>query len=773
MARADISRLFEAKPNAIEEMFQMTGGVAGFKIPEYQRKYDWSINNISRFFEDTISGMRNLEDEIDSVTFLGTTIFIEDKSSKEATFDGRSFDVIDGQQRLTTFSIIATVLYDEIQKLKNELSSTPDPDLFSWLEKESIDKQGRLLNCIRGKTPNVGDTDHPFPSICRDGDNRANNEKDSKYKSVIGDYLYRFTKHARDASGKPFDSSYLKALQDPEAQSFISNIRSIKKFVGYVHQEEIKGNALSLEPHKPSEVYCEPNFVQLFSKLPLPSQMAKRNKVLDGIKTLKAGNQLSLIRLLVFTSYYLDFIIITSVTPENSSYAFDIFDALNTTGEPLTAIQTFKPFVVKNEARNGDYSQSDSKKYFDKVESYLEEFGGSPERQKQAKELVTSFALYVTGERVSQQLSVQRRYLSTKFRKCTQDKKMNESSVRFVKLLSEVSGFKRRFWNRESIRSQFLKDDPDGKLRLCFHLLREMKMTLTIPIMSRFYNIHKDDSNLDTLKETIYAFVAFIALRRAATGSTAGIDNDFRQIMLKGVDGNPALNHGLVLAKQPKLISLDEFKKSLRSLLKRKIGEVTKDNWVAKVVNKPLYDDSVPLSKFLLMSAAHSSYLSSSKKTLHEKGNLGTANDYLNEKRWLSQECETVEHIAPINGRSTGYSNEIYLEENLLHGLGNLTLLPQDKNSAVGNQAWKIKSLYFKAFGANSPKAVKKLFDEAKAKKIEIGNATKKLLNNQVQLPLADSISHVPNWTPQVIRLRAENLASLAWDEISKWLDYK
>ena len=42
-------------------------------------------------------------------------------------------------------------------------------------------------------------------------------------------------------------------------------------------------------------------------------------------------------RLVFFSRFWLDRISVVYVIAANDNYAFDIFDALNTTGEPLTA----------------------------------------------------------------------------------------------------------------------------------------------------------------------------------------------------------------------------------------------------------------------------------------------------------------------------------------------------------------------------------------------------------------------------------------------------
>ena len=61
-----------------------------YEIPEYQREYSWRLENWENLFNDLT--------ESDKDYFLGTLICIVDSNT--------SMQVVDGQQRLTTISIL-------------------------------------------------------------------------------------------------------------------------------------------------------------------------------------------------------------------------------------------------------------------------------------------------------------------------------------------------------------------------------------------------------------------------------------------------------------------------------------------------------------------------------------------------------------------------------------------------------------------------------------------------------------------------------------------
>ena len=70
-----------------------------FIIPDYQREYDWDVAEIDELLED-IDGVSDKESY-----FIGHMVF-------EGKFTGNNFIVIDGQQRITTITIMLCVIRD-------------------------------------------------------------------------------------------------------------------------------------------------------------------------------------------------------------------------------------------------------------------------------------------------------------------------------------------------------------------------------------------------------------------------------------------------------------------------------------------------------------------------------------------------------------------------------------------------------------------------------------------------------------------------------------
>ena len=76
-----------------------------FRIPLYQRPYTWREKQVKQLLDDLWSSS---EQSKDSPYFIGIM------NISRTDYDDSTFDLIDGQQRLTTLSVMALVMKDLI-----------------------------------------------------------------------------------------------------------------------------------------------------------------------------------------------------------------------------------------------------------------------------------------------------------------------------------------------------------------------------------------------------------------------------------------------------------------------------------------------------------------------------------------------------------------------------------------------------------------------------------------------------------------------------------
>ena len=102
-----------------------------YRIPIYQRPYEWAEKNINDFL-NTIFEAFSTKSEVDAGKYEKSVFFGTIQFNKE-TKDANILDIVDGQQRLTTFLLLLDVLQKEIIKNhpgenNNDYSNTIDSE---------------------------------------------------------------------------------------------------------------------------------------------------------------------------------------------------------------------------------------------------------------------------------------------------------------------------------------------------------------------------------------------------------------------------------------------------------------------------------------------------------------------------------------------------------------------------------------------------------------------------------------------------------------------
>ncbi|MDA8032169.1 MAG: DUF262 domain-containing protein, partial [Alphaproteobacteria bacterium] len=95
------------------------GGVA-FYIPRYQRPFAWTKDQWGELFSDI--------GENDQGYFLGSIICI---NKHHDAHDIQRLEVVDGQQRLITLSLLFASMYDFLQSRKDSLNEDQRADIVN------------------------------------------------------------------------------------------------------------------------------------------------------------------------------------------------------------------------------------------------------------------------------------------------------------------------------------------------------------------------------------------------------------------------------------------------------------------------------------------------------------------------------------------------------------------------------------------------------------------------------------------------------------------
>lgn len=120
-----------------------------FKVPKYQREYTWGKAE----WDDLVDDL--LEDNVADGHFLGTIICV---NSTANTTEESVLEVIDGQQRLTTLSLLLTAIYSVLKDHEDEMEMEQKVDLVN-LQRMLVLKEPTRTR-IRPQSQNRNDEDY-------------------------------------------------------------------------------------------------------------------------------------------------------------------------------------------------------------------------------------------------------------------------------------------------------------------------------------------------------------------------------------------------------------------------------------------------------------------------------------------------------------------------------------------------------------------------------------------------------------------------------------
>lgn len=741
----ELDNVFTSFPKSVHGVISETG--VCYYMPAYQRKYSWSKDNVRRLMNDIRSGVESLHKSEEAITFLGALLTVND--SKGDSVEPKIKEhlptsirlVIDGQQRLTTILLLCTVLYDRIAliqsslKKKSKTFTNIEDEHKKELLLEQIDRLNQLLSKLKSfvyDSNSTFDEDYRYyPKVVRGlEDCWSSKPKNAKYVSPLACYLFEFNRHVikqlKSDTYVKFDFANFKAAN---FDAFHSNIAELEK----ITKEIEKGVCWSEENIVEIENLDCPNYQKIL-KFELRSQFLDEDFI--------DGDFYKSLYLQLFSSYFLERVCVTSVTVTNENYAFDMFEALNTTGEPLTAYETFRPKVIEYIKKdNGELSHPD----LEEIDKYLDDISKSKEKQDKTQQMIEPFSYIQQGRTCGRHIREQRKYLIESFKK-------SEDKYKYLSLLKSNAEFIFNTWFSNSIElyDVFKNDNYEGQAKLCLELLRDTGHDITRGLLVYFYYHCKENShskNFKPLLDLMKALATFWAIRRACTNGTTGIDAVYKKIYLALAKDFNQFDTKLDFIKQ-------EFRSDLFKLLKVSGDDLQelKKSWIREAKVTPIYKTGkqIGICRFVLLSAFHNSIVGKGN-IFFEKGKSDVM-PFLCMKRWQefdlsSSDQFTIEHIAPQTFINSEWDSSLEAN-NLTDTIGNLVILPKGINSQASNKDWHAKRELYK-----------RLFDEsAESKFIEY-------------LPFIEPLAnHTGLWKRETVINRAENLLELAWDNIIPWL---
>lgn len=774
----DLIRVFDAAPKSTWEV--LCEPRTGFYIPAYQREYSWGRGHVRQLINDCLHGLQLLVDKHDSITFIGTLIVLNDVKAQAVNpvvrgdLPTKVLLVIDGQQRLTTLALLNTVLHEELSRRVKEKEFVGEVrTAFAWLRDVTSVVLAQLDLTFR-LDMTYGELKH-YPRLIRGlVDTWSRKEADAKYRSSVAACLFAYMRYADGGGGRRFEYKMPEGTPPDEETGHEvvgKNRETLRKEVLGI----AAGGEEDMEFPPLEEVVGKVAFQESLLKAPLPAEVA--TWLLGGEGTEKEREKFAeLLRVVLFAKFMMDRVAVTVVTAKNEDYAFDMFEALNTTGEPLTAFETFRPKVIEAEGL-AKYDASPSHAFLKVVEGYVGRYAKARDRHAATTNLLLPFALAETGKKLAKRLTEQRKYLRGGF----DDLKEIGPRREFVRHLAHAADFLCHLWPDDKGTEPGLDGDKfaaDELTLLCLDALRAANHHIPVGLLSRFYALYREaDTGGEAaarreLEEAILAVTAFFVLWRGSRRTTANIDTHYRKVLSDGIEGAgvKAFARRPEKGKEAEVPTAARLKAAFRYLLANdkdvKIGG--KQDWLERVPQIDVYKQSSHLTKLLLFLATHDT-APDGNTGLVSKARPGSLN-MLTLTRWRDEDL-TVEHIAPQSKNAAGWQKGLYEDTDLVNSLGNLTLSPGPENASLGKRAWAAKRVMYQVLGTASLAELNSRLAAAKAGGIEFASSTEKILEKAAYLPHLAAVAEVPGeWSVELVKARSVRLAELAWDRLAPWL---
>ena len=729
---------------------QLLEEVKGFYIPDYQRPYTWDEEHIRRLFETIRTSLNSFissEGKEDYYAFLGAILSVSGSTELREAYQIQQNDspstvhaLIDGQQRITSLVLLVSELYKRFYFLRKKAENL-DESFKNEIIDSLISALGDAKVCLFVK--NAGfeagqeNTRHEFlPKIINavKEDIWKKYEKGS-YNSAVASYLLSL--------------SFWKGIDKIEPAD---ELKTVLKEFGELIDTYITGE----NDNTPL------NIEKILGSKELQERLLYRS-ITENLKNLLVTTEykkliIEFITLSVIFRFIKQYIIFAKIEVEKENLAFDIFDSLNSTGDQLTAFETFRPSVIKH--LRDRFRGSDEERFLKNYSDYISKEKGA-DRHVTTKEFIISLALYEDGTQLGKSLNEQRKHLKT-----TYEKRDNIEKRKFCESIYLLTEFYRDIWDK-NISS--LSGDYNSKCKLSLAVLIDTGHTITIPVLARYYSelILVDDDNANNyekfsaISQSIVVFSLF--WRILHNGSTAGIEDVYRELLEKNISR-------VKISNDIKNFDLNNFFRE--KLEEKKLGKSNKKQNFVNIVSGSQYSQTGNNRwlKFFMLGALHDTI--PDKLTGLDKKSTGNKRPTLKFEVWKSIETLTIEHIAPQKQIENSSRDLLLLNPNNADSIGNLTLLPKISNSIIGNKEWEDKQEFYNVLSLDDPEErINRIKEKLNSEKLT--KATKDYLKNTNYWPCVEALAKCnQKWTPALVQERAKRLSELAWDNLSPWLGY-
>ncbi|MHA1038167.1 DUF262 domain-containing protein [Enterobacter ludwigii] len=773
--------IFKAEPQSVFDVI-CKRKTTGFYMPAYQRPYSWEESHIRDLFSDCENVFRNLLDSHDAIIFLGSILSVDDsialtiyplvKRDKPEEIKL----IIDGQQRLSTLMLIILCINERLRillpSLKKAITLEQDEEI-----KDVLDELRQVVSQLEIDTSNtVVETtaEHEvykyLPKIIRSQvDCWGRSEKNALYDSPIAELLYVYQRHIMDQRDnsvfKPLDLS----LMSTSAKRVVNNVKEIRKQLDCVQkgfqfqfpdsETEEKINIIDLVDVETLDVCLD---------FPVDKDLALVAESYPKVA--------EVIYIAVFAKFLLHRVCLTYVEVNNESYAFDMFEALNTTGEPLTAIETFVPKAIEfiGKKRKEGALEEELEAAMDVLNSITERFENiidSKEKNLKTKALILAFVRAFEGKVKVTSLRDQRDAMLKSYENCDYDLK----GV-YLSQLATSANFLFDHWQAVVPNvGKLVNSSVLDISNLCLRYLVDMKHDIVQSLLIQFVLIDEKFEATGTehsdFAKVLKSVTAFSVLWRAMSGGADGIDAVYKKLHERGVNADQkgfTLGHGSLTSDRFNPDIINQF---FRAELENKIitkgspKDTVDEKWL-DICSKQQILTKPKSIKMLLLAGLHGVELEGVDHQISNK----MSTDFLTTMMWeLISGKNAIKKV--FNGGSTeGWGDEEIANPEVYNKIGNVLIDVRDGVSSSNPPSWyNLKQHLLQALANDSINDIEDILSSD----CHISEHAKRHASVLMLEKKFADITFADKWGKQQIDERSSLLLSNAWRNLTKWLDWE
>lgn len=772
--------IFKAEPQSVFDVLCDRKNT-GFYMPAYQRPYSWEETHIRDLFSDCENVFRNLLNSSDAIIFLGSILSVDDSAAKTIYPLAKRQQtpthiklIIDGQQRISTLTLVILCLNERLRihlpKLKKSIDNETDDAALDALES----LREMVSQIILDTSSFVIETqaDHSvyknLPKIIRSQiDCWGKDDKKAMYKSPISELLIAYQRHIVESDGAVvFKELDLSVLND-SSKRVVNNIKEIRRQLNCIENGfQFKNSDGDGEERLSVSDFVDVDTLDECLDLPVDE---------DLLKASESNKVAEIIFITAFAKFLLHRVCLTYVEVNNESYAFDMFEALNTTGEPLTAIETFVPKVIEHigaKQKEGEPGADEAMLQLNSITDRFENIIKSKDKNDKTKALILAFIRAHEGKVKVTSLRDQRDAMLKSYDQCAY---VNKDE--YLAQLAKTAEFLFDHW--QAPVPDVTRLVPYNELdvaSVCMRYLVDIKHDIVQALLVQFM---LQDEKYDfvgtehsSFVKVLKAVTAFSVLWRAMSGGADGIDSVYKKLHERGFD--VAGVHSKPYRLKDSSLSSEEFNVEAikaffwQELENKIIGkespkEGTYDKWLDICSKQPLLTKSKSI-KLLVLAGFHGVKLCEQGFVRSEEPQT----QFITPIMWeLISNRDRIKKVYS-GGSSPCWSDSTITNPEEFNKLGNILVDARDSIPTGPMQSWlNLKQAMLAALANDSLADIDTILtarttlsDEAKR------NASVLLLESKYA-----EITYAEEWNKQAIDERTQLLLSNAWENLTQWLN--